>query len=197
MMSIPKIKYVAERKGFTIAEVLMVVLIISLIAASGTGLYIGTFKKMQVRQAAYDLLLTAQYGRIMAIEQSSRCTLMLDSTNGRFWLTRLAWDGENEEAAEEIVKDPYCKPVELEGDIVFEDIQISLAGLETEHDAEEEQGKTIVFMPDGSAQTAAIQIGNGRNHYTVGISAATGRARLYLGTTEQVKETSIDLDMES
>jgi prepilin-type N-terminal cleavage/methylation domain-containing protein len=192
-----KLQSGTKQRGFTIAEVLMVVLIISLMAASGTGLYIGTFKKMQVQQAAYDLLLTAQYGRIMAIEQSSQCTLMLDSTNGRFWLTRLAWDEENEEATEQIVKDPYCKPVELEGDIVFEDIQISLIGLQADQDAEDEQGKSIVFMPDGSAQTAAIQIGNGRNHYTVGISAATGRARLYLGTTEKVKETSIDLDMES
>ncbi len=195
-MRMLKTQSVAEQRGFTIAEVLMVVIIIGLIAGSGTGLYVGTFKKMRVQQAAYDLLLTAQYGRIMAIEQSSRCTLMLDSTNGRFWLTRLEWDEENEEATEQIVKDPYCKPVELEGDIVFEDIQISLAGPEAEQEPEDE-GNSIVFMPDGSAQTAAIQIGNGRNHYTVGISAATGRARLYLGTTEKVKETSIDLDMES
>ena len=175
----------------------MVVLIIGLIAGSGTGLYVGTFKKMRVQKAAYDLLLTAQYGRIMAIEQNSRCTLMLDSTNNRFWLTRLERDEESGEASEQIVKDPYCKPVEFEGDIVFEDIQIALANLETEQQDEEDQEKSIVFMPDGSAQTAAIQIGNGRNHYTVGISAATGRAKLYLGTTEKVKETSTDLDMES
>jgi len=186
-----------EQRGFTIPEVLMVVLIIGLIAGSGTGLYVGTFKKMRVQKAAYDLLLTAQYGRIMAIEQNSRCTLMLDSTNNRFWLTKLDWDEESEEATEQIVKDPYCKPVEFEGDVVFEDIQIALANLEAGQQDEEEQERSIVFMPDGSAQTAAIQIGNGRNHYTVGISAATGRAKLYLGTTEKVKETSTDLDMES
>ncbi|UCE49332.1 MAG: prepilin-type N-terminal cleavage/methylation domain-containing protein [Phycisphaerales bacterium] len=184
-------------RGFTIPEVLMVVVIIGLIAGSGTGLYVGTFKKMRVQKAAYDLLLAAQYGRIMAIEQNSRCTLMLDSTNNRFWLTRLEWDEESEQASEQIVKDPYCKPVEFEGDVVFEDIQIALVSLETEHEAEEEQQKSIVFSPDGSAQTAAIQIGNGRNHYTVGISAATGRAKLYLGTTEKVKTTSTDLDVES
>ena len=196
MQDIKKQSAVGQR-GFTIPEVLMVVLIIGLIAGSGTGLYVGTFKKMRVQKAAYDLLLTAQYGRIMAIEQNCRCTLMLDSTNNRFWLTKLEWDEESEEASEQIVKDPYCKPVEFEGDVVFEDIQIALANLEAGQQDEEEQERSIVFMPDGSAQTAAIQIGNGRNHYTVGISAATGRAKLYLGTTEKVEERSTDLDMES
>jgi len=178
----------------------MVVLIIGLIAGSGTGLYVGTFKKMRVQKVAYDLLLTAQYGRIMAIERNSKCTLVLDAGNNAFWLTRVQWDEEGEQAAEQIVKDPYCKPVQFEGDVVFEDIQMAQGALETEA-AEEyldnEQQQSIVFLPDGSAQTAAVQIGNGKTHYTVSINAATGRAKLYSGTTEKVKVTSTDLDMES
>ena len=192
-----KVQSGTKQQGFTIAEVLLVVLIIGLIAGSGTGLYIGTFKKMRVQKAAYDLLLTAQYGRIMAIEQNSRCTLVLDAANNAFWLTRLQRDEEGEQIGEQIVKDPYCKPVELEGDVAFEDVQISLALLETEEDTENEQQQSIVFSPNGSAQTAAVQIGNGKTHYTVSINAATGRAKLYFGTTEKVKITSTDLEMES
>ena len=177
----------------------MVVLIIGLIAGSGTGLYVGSFKKMRVQKAAYDLLLTAQYGRIMAIERNSKCTLVLDAGNNAFWLTRIQWDEEGEQVAEQVVKDPYCKPVQFEGDVVFEDIQMAQSEFETDAGEEEESGgeQSIVFLPDGSAQTAAVQIGNGKTHYTVSINAATGRAKLYSGTTEKVKITSTDLDMES
>jgi len=177
----------------------LVVLIIGLIAGSGTGLYVGSFKKMRVQKAAYDLLLTAQYGRIMAIERNSKCTLVLDAGNNAFWLTRIQWDEEGEQVAEQVVKDPYCKPVQFEGDVVFEDIQMAQSEFETDAGEEEESGgeQSIVFLPDGSAQTAAVQIGNGKTHYTVSINAATGRAKLYSGTTEKVKITSTDLDMES
>ncbi len=175
----------------------MVVLIIGLIASSGTGLYVGTYKKMRVQKAAYDLLLTAQYGRITAVEQNSRCTLVLDVANNGFWLTRMQRDADGMLTGEQIVMDPYCKPVALEGDVTFEDLQIALGTLETEDDTEADSQQSIVFSPDGSAQTAAIQIGNGRTHYTVSINAATGRAKLYFGTTEKVRTTSTDLDMES
>ncbi len=175
----------------------MVVLIIGLLAASGTGMYVGTFKKMQAQKAAYDLLLTAQYGRIMAIEHNCRCTLVLDVGNNAFWLTRMQRDADGVLTGEQIVTDPYCKPVELEGNVTFEDIQIATGTLETEEDAENELQQSIVFSPDGSSQTAAVQLGNGKTHYTVGISAATGRAKLYFGTTEKVKDISTDLDMES
>jgi len=177
----------------------LVVLIIGLIAGSGTGLYVGSFKKMRVQKAAYDLLLTAQYGRIMAIERNSKCTLVLDAGNNAFWLTRIQWDEEGEQVAEQVVKDPYCKPVQFEGDVVFEDIQMAQSEFESEAGEEDESGgeQSIVFLPDGSAQTAAVQIGNGKTHYTVSINAATGRAKLYSGTTEKVKITSTDLDMES
>ena len=192
-----KVQSGTRQRGFTIAEVLMVVLIIGLIAGSGTGLYVGTFKKLRVQKAAYDLLLTAQYGRITAIEQNSRCTLVLDVGNNAFWLTRLQWDQEGEQTGEQIVRDPYCKPVQLEGGITFEDVQIAQSTVETQEDAESELQQSIVFSPDGSAQTAAVQIGNGKTSYTVSINAATGRAKLYFGTTEKVKVTSTDLDMES
>lgn len=175
----------------------MVVLIIGLIAGSGTGLYVGTFQNMRVQKAAYDLLLTAQYGRILAIEHNSRCTLVLDIANNAFWLTRMQRDEEGEQIGEQIVRDPYCKPVEFEGVVTFEDLQIAQDFLETQEDTENESQQSIVFSPDGSAQMAAIQIGNGKTHYTVSISAATGRAKLYSGTTEKVKVTSTDLEMES
>ena len=183
--------------GFTIAEVLLVVLIIGLIAGSGTGLYVGTYQKLRVQRAAYDFFLTAQYARIMAIERASRYTLQLDTSGQAFLLTTLQADETGEQATEQIVRDPYCKPVQFEGAVVFEDVQIALSDAETDADVENEDQQTVVFSPNGTAQTAVVQIGNGKTHYTISISAATGRARIYFGTTENVKVTTTDLDQES
>ncbi len=186
-----------RKRGFTITEMLFVVLIIGLISSAGTGLYVGTFKKLRVQRAAYDFLLTAKYGRIMAIEQQSRYTMMLDAAGNGFLLTTLRWDEENEQASEQVVRDPYCKPVQFEGDVMFEDVQIAPDGLETEYESEDEQQQSIVFSPNGTAQLAVVQIGDGRTHYTISISAATGRAKIYYGTAENVKATTTDLDAES
>ena len=62
--------------------------------------------------------------------------------------------------------------------------------------AERENLSTIVFMPDGTAQSAVIQIGNEKTHYALSINAATGKAKLFPGTVENVKASSVDLDAE-
>ena len=49
-------------------------------------------------------------------------------------------------------------------------------------------------MPDGTAQSAVVQIGDGRNHYAASIAAGTGRVKVYEGTAEAVEAVSIDLD---
>ena len=192
-----KAKPETRLRGFSIAEVLLVVLIIGLIASSGTGLYVGTFKKLRVQRAAYDFFLTAQYARIMAIERASQYKMQLDTTGNEFLLTTLLWDEEGEQATEQIVKNPYCKPVQFEGDVVFEDVVIAPSSLETEAAEQNEDQQTVVFSPNGTAQTAVVQIGDGTTHYTISISAATGRAKVYFGTAENVKVTTTDLDMES
>jgi ribosomal protein L2 len=71
--------------------------------------------------------------------------------------------------------------------------------LETTTDDEEQ---AIVFSPDGTAQPAVIQIGDGKTHYTISISTATGRAKMYFGAAEDLKTGTdvrigtIDLDAE-
>jgi type II secretion system protein H len=189
-------KYGMKQQGFTIAEVLLVALIIGLIAGSGTGLYVGTYQKLRVQRAAYDFFLTAQYARIMAIENACRYTLQMDTTGQAFLLSTLQ-ENEDGEATEQIVKDPYCKPVQFEGNVVFEDVQLMLMDTNMDADTEDEEQQSVVFSPNGTAQAAVIQIGNGKTHYAISINAATGRAKIYFGTTENVKVISTDLDQES
>ena len=184
--------------GFTIVELLMVVVIISLVAGVGGGLYVGTYKRMLVEKAARDFLLTAKYARIMAIEKQTQYEILLDVANNGFLLTTTQLDEETGQTEQTVVKDSYCKPVEFEGDVKFEDVQITPTGLETTTGDSDEQA--IVFLPNGTAQSVVIQIGDGKTHYTISINAATGRAKLYLGEIEKVKTGTdvivgaIDLD---
>jgi prepilin-type N-terminal cleavage/methylation domain-containing protein len=177
------------RYGFTLVEMLVVIAIIAIGSSVGVGFYTGTFGRLQVERAARDLLLTAKYGRIKAIEQQRRCKIELDATNGGFWLVVDQLNEETEQTEQTIVRDFYSKPVEFAETVKFEEIQITPIGSE-----ETSEETAIVFLPNGTSQSAVIQIGNGKNHYTVSICAATGRARIYQGTSEQVQIKTIDLD---
>jgi len=189
-----KVKFKTKRYGFTLLEVLVVVVIISLLAGLGGGIYKGTYKRILVEKAARNFLLTAKYARIMAIEQQRQYEIQLDMTNNGFLLTTMQLNEESGQAEQVIVHNSYCKPVEFESGVSFEDIQITPIDLEVSAETEEEQ--TIIFSPNGTAQSSVIQIGDGKTHYTISINAATGMTKIYSGTAENVKVYTFDLDME-
>ena len=184
---------ISLRGGFTLTEVLLVVVIIALVGGVGGGIYVGTHKRMLVEKAARDFLFTAQYARIMAIEQGSRYTMQLDAANNSFWLATARWDEEAGQTTQVIVQDYYCRPVEFTGDVKFEDVLITPTGLET---AETNEEDTIVFLPSGTASSAVVQIGDGKTHYAISVDAATGKGTMYFGTAEKIKASSVDLDAE-
>lgn len=187
-----KLNYKTIRHGFTIAEVLVVVVIIGLVTGAGAGLYVGTFRKMQVEKTAYDFFLAAKYARLMAVEKQSQYKMELDLANNGFYLSTVSWDEESGQAQQEIVKNFYCKPVQFQGDVVFESVEIVPSGWETDSVSEEHQ--TIIFTPNGTAQSSVIQIGDGKTHYSISISPATGRAKMFFGTSENMKVNTTDLD---
>lgn len=189
-----QVKNKLKQCGFTLIELLVVIAIISLMASIGGGMLLGSYERLKVDKAASNLLLTAKYARMMAVEQQKIYTLYLDILNNEFYLVTTLFNEETGQTGEVIVQDPYCKPVAYEDNIRFEDIQITPIGLETV--TETEDLSTIAFLPDGTAQSAVIQIGNEKTHYALSINAATGNAKLILGTIENVKVSTIDLDSE-
>ncbi|MBW7992241.1 MAG: prepilin-type N-terminal cleavage/methylation domain-containing protein [Planctomycetes bacterium] len=190
-----KVKVNGKECGFTLVEVLVVVVIIGLLGGLGGGLYIGTYKKLLVEKAARDFFLTAKYARIMAIEKQRQYKIVLDPANNGFHLVTTQMDEEGGQTEQMIVRDSLCKPVTFDDGTGFEDIKITPISLVTTSD--DDEGQSIVFSGNGTAQTAVIQIGNGKNHYTITISAATGKAKVYDGIVENVEVGVIDLDAES
>jgi hypothetical protein len=85
--------------------------------------------------------------------------------------------------------------VEFEGDVTFEDAKITPLSAEPVSEGEQEQ--RIAFLPNGTAQSAMVQIGDGKTHYTIAIVASTGRVILYPGSADKItdaKNTTVDLE---
>ena len=178
--------------GFTLVEVLLVVVLLALIGGVGGGIYVGTYKKALVKKTARAFLLACKYARITAIERQQICRLVLDTEKNGFVLTVKELDGSTGRFETVALRDLYFKPVEMPDDVKFEEIQIRQTGERQIFEADTK--KTIMFQPDGTAQSATVQIGDGENHYSVSICAATARARVRYGKAEDMKSDTIDLD---
>ena len=189
-----EIKNQKSARGFTLIEILLVVVIVTMIAGLGGGYCVGSYKRLMVEKTARQLLLMATYARIMAIEQQRPYELQMDTGNRGFLLATTEMDEQTGETERVIVKDYYCRPVEFEGDVKFEDVVLSTSTGEPLGDSDQEQ--KVVFLPNGSAESAVLQIGDGKTHYTVAVVAATGKATLSVGTAQQIDSVSIDLDIQ-
>ena len=181
-----------KARGFTLVELLLVVAIIALVGSVGGGMYLGSYKRLLVEKAARQFLLTAKYARIMAIEHGRPYELHLEAEARGFVVTTTQWNAETATGETVIVRDYYCKPVELEGEVEFEVVKIVAFAAESASGAEPQQ--KIVFRPDGSAESAVVQFGDGETHYTVAILASTGKASFHVGTADEVRIAVIDLD---
>ena len=178
--------------GFTLVELLLVVVIIVLLAGTGGSFYFRTYKRMLVEKAAKEVVLAAKYARVLAIEKGLRCRLILDETDKKFCLTIKDKNSRDDEKKESMITDQYSRPREFGGDVRFEEVKITSAG---QGDEITEEERVIVFRPDGTADTAILQIGDSKNHYTVYIMAATGKAHVKFGEAGELPMEIIDLDM--
>jgi Tfp pilus assembly protein FimT len=176
---------------------MVVVAVIVLMAGLGGGFYVGTYKRMVAEKAARDFWFAAKYARITAIERQCPCELELDADNNQFSLLVYEFNEKTNQTEKMPLRDSYSKPVRFSGDVKFEDIVITPLG--SGEGAGTSEGKTIVivFSPNGTTQSAVVQIGDGKNHYTVSICAATGKATVHFGMAKDARtDTVVDLDEE-
>jgi prepilin-type N-terminal cleavage/methylation domain-containing protein len=180
-------------RGFTLAEVLVVVSLIGLMATAGGGVAYNTYKRYLVEKAARQLYLAARYARLFAVEHHMQCRLVLDKTNRRFYLTAERAEAPAGETMR-MIANSYTKPMELSGRVEFEKINV-VSGYEGAVEGLSE-GAVITFYPDGTADMSAVQLGDGENHFAVYILAATGKAHVEFGLAAQGPVEVVDLDME-
>ncbi|MBE0536111.1 MAG: hypothetical protein IH624_10620 [Phycisphaerae bacterium] len=180
--------------GFTLAEILVIVALLGLLATSSGNVAYSTYRRFQVEKAARQLYLAARYARIFAVERHMYCRLVLDKTNRRFFITAERADMQGVDGAARIIANSYTKPTELPGLVEFEQINV-LSGYATAAEGITD-GAVITFYPDGTADMSAIQIGDGESHFAVYVLAATGKVQVQFGLASETPVDVVDLDME-
>jgi type II secretion system protein H len=174
-----------KRRGFTMIELLVVAMVIALMTGAAFTFGFSRYKTAVVGQTARKLMLAAKYARLIAVDNQVKCKLVISEADKKFFLT----------VGNNIISNPYTKPTTFDEDVSFASVTITPSLPSTEETSE---GKYIInFMPDGTADTAVMQITNGKTSYTVTISAATAKAKVYSGLQEDVPASVMDLDQEN
>ena len=183
-----------RHRGFTIVELLAVSMIIALMAG-GTFLFgLNRFKTAVVRSTASELMLTAKYARLNAVESQSRCRLVISEVEKKFFVMGKVIDPYTGVAKDSVLSNPYTKPKEIDTNVSFSSVEISPNQF---GDVSSNDGEHVInFMPDGTADTAVIELTNGKIFYTVTIASATAKAKVFAGQGADIPAGVVDLDEE-
>lgn len=180
-----------QRTGFTLVELLVVVAIIALLAGATGMIYGKSYQRRLVEKNARELVLAARYANVLALEHQQLCQLHLDLKQQRALLTLTLLDPEQNQFRQQIIKNQYFKPIELEGEVKFKEISIQ-SNHET-NTVDKTAKRSISFYPDGSCDAALIRLGNDKIVYTVSLVPSTAKATMHFGDYEGTSQI-IDLD---
>lgn len=81
-------KKTARSKGFTLIELVLVIILISVITALSAPLFSRTFSDLVIRNTALDMAKMINYAQEMAIIEKSNYKLNIDSEKAKYWITR-------------------------------------------------------------------------------------------------------------
>ena len=74
-----------NRDAFTLVEMLVVVVLIGLAVSAMGGSFVNSYRHALIERAARDIMLSARYARVKAVESRSDCMLMLDRENSKLY----------------------------------------------------------------------------------------------------------------
>jgi type II secretion system protein H len=129
--------------GFTLLELILVMVIISTVLAMAAPSLRGFFSSRKTHDAAANILSLMRFARSQAIAEGLSYRLNFDQTRGAYWLTS------NREGAFSSLKNEFGREFLLPNDTTVE--------LKKEDD-QKGTGKYITFFPQGMAEIGIITL---------------------------------------
>jgi len=176
--------------GFTLLEIVIVVILIALVMTLVVPRLVGTFGSASVTSGARQVASMLRYARGRAVMDRLRYRVELDLKNGEYWLAV---------ETDPIRKRGVFQPTEgnvggrrkLPGSAVFGEFRNNARTADSP-DREDQggpRGDGVVFYPDGRGDSAQLVVQDEKERfgYTIEVMSALGRIVLREGIEEDLR----------
>ena len=142
-------------RGFTLFELLVVLVIAGLLLALVAPRLDGTLQTLELRSAARDVNTALRYARAQAQRAGEPVPLTIDIGQNRFWV-----GGPAAERGKNL------------------DSRIDVTLFTAEHAVVSAERGSILFFPDGTSSGGEIRLALGGRHIDIHVNWLTGRSRI-------------------
>jgi len=160
-----------HRRGFTLIEILMVVVVIAVAMGMFVPQFVRRISATKLREAGHHLFVMARYAHEFAVTRRCTCRLLIDPKRNRFGLV---YQVDPEHRASEYVpmRRDGMRQTTLPQGVRFAEV---LADSVANQDPKE---IVISFDPTGQATAAIIQLTDGHRTWSIVIEPNRGRVEL-------------------
>ncbi|MBF0384385.1 MAG: prepilin-type N-terminal cleavage/methylation domain-containing protein [Candidatus Omnitrophica bacterium] len=153
------------RSGFTLIEIIFVVMIVLIILGIALPNFSKTYSGVLLNQTAQDLTYSMRYAQSLAINKGIMTRLVVDESKGSYWAEEQLTD-DTGDVTDDFVKGKgrLSRPVQVQADIELEC-----------------EGGQIMFYPDGSIEKKRLYLCRKEKCFTVTTKELWGQIALLNG----------------